>query len=127
MNTLIVSALLLAGATAVLMNHLSISTSTLRVIQINLGGFPSDISTSFGEDKAKALINFINAAGSIYRDDLERNLKYIQLNMDVSFGEDNRLINVIIQESSTDRNPVIPAVFPNITAYASLPNECSSI
>jgi hypothetical protein len=70
-------------------------------IAANLKGFPQVIGGSFGDEKVGSLLNFINAASTIYRDDLEKNMKYIQANMQAAFGNDNYTFNVLIQSNST--------------------------
>lgn len=67
----------------------------------SLQGFPHYVGDSFGEDKAATFLNLINTAATLYRDDMEKNLRYIQTNMQASFGVGNITYNVIIQANST--------------------------
>lgn len=64
-------------------------------------GFPRYVGDSFGADQAAAFLNFINTAATLYRDDLEKNLKYIQTNMQASFGVGNITYGVVIQANSS--------------------------
>lgn len=76
---------LIAGVSAFMMDTVSAPSVTLKLM--TLEGFPYEVTPSFGEDKARALLNLINTAASLYRDDLEKNIKYIQTNMDIAFAE----------------------------------------
>jgi hypothetical protein len=67
----------------------------------SLQGFPNHIGETFGEDKANTFLNLINAAASFYRDDMEKNLKYLQTNMQAAYGEGNETFSVVIQVNST--------------------------
>lgn len=49
----------------------------------SVGGFPNKIR--FGSEKANALINFINSASAIYRDDYKQNILYIHACMTAAF------------------------------------------
>jgi hypothetical protein len=67
-----------------------------------LQGFPNYIGETFGEDKANTFLNLINAAASFYRDDMEKNLKYLQTNMQAAYyRKGNQTFSVVIQVNST--------------------------
>jgi hypothetical protein len=50
---------------------------------------------------ASTFLNLINAAASFYRDDMEKNLKYLQTNMQAAYGKGTETFNVVIQANST--------------------------
>jgi hypothetical protein len=68
---------------------------------LSLQGFPNNVGNSFGEDKAATFLNLINTASTLYRDDMEKNLRHIQANMQAAFGVGNITFSVIIQANTS--------------------------
>lgn len=62
-------------------------------------GFSNQTGSCFGESELNSLIGFLSKASTLYRSDLKENLKYIQQNMDASFGTSNERYNVFIQNN----------------------------
>ena len=69
-----------------------------KIKTLSLGGFPNKIS--FGSEKANTLINFINSASAIYRDDIKQNLLYIHACMTAAYENDGDF-GIIIEGNST--------------------------
>lgn len=53
-----------------------------------MSGFPDFIGYDFDSAKVKNLVNFINAASVLYRDDFKKNLQYIHSSMMAAYGSD---------------------------------------
>jgi hypothetical protein len=67
----------------------------------SLQGFPNSIGDTFGKEMANTFLNMINTAASYYRDNMEKNLKYLQNNMQAAYGKGNETFSVVIQANST--------------------------
>ena len=86
-NNILMKTIIIIWALIVLSAHSflfgPISPSFKKTGTQMVGGFPNKIS--FGSEKANALINFINSASTIYRDDIKQNLLYIHACMTAAF------------------------------------------
>jgi hypothetical protein len=66
----------------------------------SLQGFPYKIGAKFNS-RVSTLINFINSASSLYRDDYQKNLLYIHKSMSTAY-EDAGIFGLLIQGNSTN-------------------------
>jgi hypothetical protein len=55
----------------------------------------------FGAAELVSLKNYINSASTFYRDDVEQNLRYIQVCMTAAYGGTTSYYGVVIQSNST--------------------------
>lgn len=65
----------------------------------SVGGFPNKIS--MGYERVNSLINFINAASVLYRDDLKQNILYIHASMTAAYENDGEF-GIVIESDSTN-------------------------
>jgi hypothetical protein len=77
------------------------SFATESVSTSSVSGFPYKIGARFGSDRANTLINFINSASTLYRDDYKQNLFYIHSSMTAAYA-DAGVFSLIIQGNSTN-------------------------
>jgi hypothetical protein len=52
--------------------------------------------------RANTLINFINSAAALYRDDVKKNLEYIHSSMNAAYGDDENLFGIMIEVNETN-------------------------
>lgn len=111
-NKILICILLLASALSFSIkasDPLSKMTNTPSV-----GGFPNKIT--FGSEKANALINFINAASTLYRDDYKQNILYIHACMTAAYEDDGEFGIVIEGDSTYTQTAAI--MFGNYALFA---------
>jgi hypothetical protein len=58
--------------------------------------FPYKVGFGFSHDKINALINFINSAAALYRNDIKQNLLYVQSSMNAAYAGDDQVFGFII-------------------------------
>jgi hypothetical protein len=58
--------------------------------------FPYRVGTEFSHEKINAMINFINTAASLYRNDINLNLLYVQSSMAVAYAGEDQVFGFII-------------------------------
>jgi hypothetical protein len=70
-------------------------------IPSGLQGFPNQTGSMFGAAELVSLKNYINSASTFYRDDVEQNMRYIQVCMTAAYGGTTSYYGVVIQSNST--------------------------
>jgi hypothetical protein len=70
-------------------------------IPSGLQGFTNYTTSMFGAAELVSLKNYINSASTFYRDDVEENLRYIQVCMTAEYGGTSYYYGIVIQANST--------------------------
>lgn len=80
----------------------------------SVGGFPNKIT--FGSEKVNTLINFINTASILYRDDYKQNILHIHASMTAAYENDGDFGIVIEGDSSSTQSAAV--MFGDYASFA---------